>query len=557
MARMHPSQLTDAFTGFSVPAERAVYEKAARELSDDFHIFHDLKWDDPGLADYKNRGQIDFVMAHPEYGFIAIEVKGGRCRYEPDLRTWTTIDGDNVSHDITDPFEQAATAARIIRKLLSAQPKLTSTYLPHHSAVIFPDCVLKKANLRADILAWQILDQEGMFDFRRTVHNLFVQAFPQRIKPDLGTRIIQGLRHLYGDTPLDGKRNRSQRLRRVEDAIISLTENQLGVLRQLRDARRMLIQGCAGSGKTTLAIHKAKMAAEQGKDVLLVCFNEPLAAYLKRACASHQTITVGSFHNLCMCWLDRIGRSCQPEDTNAFYDETLPSLMVDAIDEFPIHFDAIIVDEGQDFKDTYYLVLELFFREPDEAIFYIFADSSQNIYAGTQQYPMSLFPFRLEQNLRNTNQVFQVVKHACELPDDIQPSGVTGPPVQLLTYDSDNTMMATLEELLGHLIAEGITPSDIVILGTRAQYRTMLKHGRKIGPCELVPTRTERNQLLTMTIHRFKGLESQVVIICELDETIQFHEKELLYIGMTRSTGLLYLLVRASAEQHFRRLFGL
>ncbi|RME22064.1 MAG: hypothetical protein D6800_11435, partial [Candidatus Zixiibacteriota bacterium] len=378
-----------------------------------------------------------------------------------------------------------------------------------------------------------------------------------RIKPALGASIIQGLRHLYGDVPLVGRQSRAFKLRRVGEEIIRLTDSQLGVLRQLRDARRMLIQGCAGSGKTTLAVHKAKMAAEAGKSVLLVCFNEPLAAHLQQVCASHPTITVGSFHDLCMRWLDSIGRSYHREDTNEFYAETLPNLVVDAVDELPVRFDAIIVDEGQDFKDTYYVVLELLVTDPDTATFYIFADSGQNIYAGTRQYPMSLSPFRLEQNLRNTNQVFRVVKQACALPDDIRPSGVSGPEVQLVTYASDDTMIQTLESVLADLIAEGMTPSDIVILGTRAQYRTTLKYGRTVGPYKLVPTRDGRNQLLTMTIHRFKGLESRVVIICELDETLRYHEKELLYIGMTRSTGLLYLLVRATAEEHFRALFGL
>ena len=49
MARMYPSKLTEAFSGFNVPAERSLYEKLSRELPDDYHVFHDVVWDDPSL----------------------------------------------------------------------------------------------------------------------------------------------------------------------------------------------------------------------------------------------------------------------------------------------------------------------------------------------------------------------------------------------------------------------------------------------------------------------------------------------------------------------------
>jgi hypothetical protein len=557
MARMHPSALTPAFTGYAVPAEKIIYDKAKTELPDAYHVFHDLKWDDPSIQDSRKRGQIDFVVAHPDRGLITLEVKGGRCDYEPDLRTWTSMDGDNKVHEITDPFDQASSAARVIRKLLSAQPALRDTYIPHHQAVVFPDCEFEKRDLRADALKWQILDQKSLFNFKKAVDQLFEQALPQRLAyPDQGQRIVQELARLHGNRALHGRAPTDLKIRRAGEELLRLTNEQLTVLQQLREMKRVVVRGCAGSGKTTLAVHKAKIEAEKGRDVLLVCFNKPLSAYLKSCCTEYPNITVGGFHDLCLEWLQETGRDIEIEDSNKFYSETLPELVYGDIDLIPHRYGTIIVDEGQDFKDAYWIVLESLFEDPDDAVFYVFADSSQNIYEGSSDYPMTM-SFRLDRNLRNTDQVFRVVKRACELAEEIQPSGVSGPSVRVASYDSDKTMLEKVETVLGELVQEGITADDIAILGTRSQRRTDLRYSRKIGPYELVESRNDRNQIVTMTIHRFKGLESPVVILCELDETIEHNLRELLYIGLTRTTGLLYILVRKSAEKSFAKLLGL
>lgn len=558
MARMHPGTLSPAFTAYSVSAEKAVYAKAECELGDEYHIFHDLKWDDPSIHDSRTRGQIDFVIAHPDYGFIALEVKGGRCSYDGMLRAWTSMDGDDEVNNITDPFDQAAGAARVIRKLLSRQPALSDEFIPHHHAVIFPDCVMDAKTVRADILAWQILDQNSLFNFKHAIRTLFNYAFPsKRISPEIGRRIIKGIADLHGTRNLSGRTATDLQIRRTGDELLKLTNEQLTILRQHRDSKRLIVLGCAGSGKTTLALHKAKIMAEAGKDVLLVCFNQPLAAYLRRECELYPSITVGNFHNLCLDWLDETGVVYTREETDEFYSEKLPDLVFDQMSRITARFDAIIVDEGQDFKETYWVLLELFLREPDEAVFYIFADANQNIYEGNVDYPMPMAPVRLDRNLRNTDQIFNAVKNACKLPDEIESSGVKGPNVRFSVYDDDATMIDKLTQLVSHLVKEGLTPEDITILGTRSQNRTALKYGEKIGPFELVESRSSKNQIRTMTIHRFKGLESPVVILCELDETVQRNFRELMYVGLTRATGLLCVLVRESAVDHYKNLMNL
>jgi len=548
MARMYPSKLTDAFSGFGVPAERTVFEKLARELPDDCHVFHDVAWDDPSLDDSKTAGQIDFVIVRQDYGLIAIEVKGGRCSYDPDRRGWTSIDRHEKSVEISDPFDQAKTASRILMKLLRRQAKLRDMFIPYHYAGAFPDCVLGKRDLRGDVKGWQIVDQESLFDLKSSISNLFEQSFPDGpIVSSQGKLILQGIRDIYGDRALTGKVPVQHKIKAVSDRLVRLTEDQFDILDLLREQKRLLIKGCAGSGKTTLALHKAKMLAEQGKSVLLVCYNQPLGWYLKGECLAHENLTVGDFTGLCFRWLKEINKPIDVVDTDDWWSVTLPTTVADEIDTIPHRYDAIIVDEGQDFVEDYWLTLEMLLDDPKSGILYVFADAGQNIYRGVAELPIDTAPIVLNRNLRNTNQVFDVVKHSCNLPDDVKSSGVDGPKVEFLEYADERGMVKSIVTILSKLVSEHVVPADIAILGTKSQKRTVLKHGTKIGPFQLVEKRSKNDELLTMSVHRFKGLESPVVILCELDEKLTYKINEILYVGLTRATSILFVLKHESA----------
>lgn len=543
MAHMHPSRLTDAFSASRVPSEKRVYLKALEELPNQYHVFHDFLWDDPSLDEAKTAGQIDFVVVEPGRGFVTLEVKGGRCCYEPELRSWSSIDRHGESAEITDPFDQAAVASRVILKLLLRNPNLSRAYLPHHHAVIFPDCVLDKRDLRANVKGWQILDQESLFNLRASTKTLFDYAFPKgALEPRIGQALIAGVRALWGGRELEGKELVTQRVREISDQLIRLTDDQLTVLRMCQDHRFCLIQGCAGSGKTTLAVHKAKLLAESGKNVLLVCFNQPLGEHLKKLCEGCERIMVGPFLELCMDWLNEAGSPLTRKDASSFWEDELPNAFTTRFDYIKHRFDAIVVDEGQDFKENHWLMLEMLLSDPTEAYFYIFSDGLQNIYRGSGKYPVKTMPIKLLQNVRNTNQIFSVVKSVCDLPEGTKPSGVNGPAVSFASYSDDNDMHAHIDGILRNLIQQGFRGGDIVLLGTKSQKRTSLRHGQKIGQFRMVGERHEPADLLTMTVHRFKGLESPVVILCELDESLLSSLEEVLYVGLTRPIAYLYVL---------------
>ncbi|MBD3170234.1 MAG: AAA family ATPase [candidate division Zixibacteria bacterium] len=543
MARIFPEKLTDSFTGYNISGERKIFENALRNLSDSYYIFHDIRWYDPSLDDSHKEGQTDFIIAHAEYGFICVEVKGGRCSYDPAFRIWQSMDRNEVQSIINDPFEQAAAASRVVRKLLSKKPALINTYIPSSYCVFFPECRMKKNNLRGDINSWQILDMDDLFDFSKSIRKLLLKAFNEtKIPANQGQLIINGLKEIWGTKSVEGKFPEYHGVRDSYDKLTVLTNQQHELLKQLRFQKRLLIKGCAGSGKTTMAIHKAKIAAGEGKEVLLLCFNNPLGKYLNSSCAGFKNITAGSFFDTCIGWLREAGVSVEPEGKDdKWWTETLPDTILQNIDGIDHRFDAIIVDEGQDFKESYWIIIQLLLSDEKESLFYVFADSNQNIYRGSPAFPIEESPVVLERNVRNTNQIFDFIKALCGLDDNITPSGIDGPGVKILEYGTEEEMVALIEENVGKLYNEGIPVKEVTVLGTKSQAKTSLKYGELLGALRLVEQPSEQLDLRTMTIHRFKGLESKVIILCELNEKVK-KLNEVLYIGMTRAICLLIIM---------------
>ena len=192
MPHVFPEKLTDQFSGAKASGERRVYDKLAEALGKDWYVFHDLKWNDSELGDDQSIGQADFVIVHPEFGWLVLEVKGGRCSYSAADRVWETVNGDHQRAEIKDPFDQAATGVRVIWKLLMKSPLHGKMFIPHgQSAVLFPDCTMPKQRLRSDVPDWKILDQDDLFNISASINRLFDAAFPdERMERADGPKLI-------------------------------------------------------------------------------------------------------------------------------------------------------------------------------------------------------------------------------------------------------------------------------------------------------------------------------------------------------------------------------
>src|SRR5207247_1833748 len=141
------------------------------------------------------------------------------------------------------------------------------------------------------------------------------------------------------------------------------------------------------------------------------CYNRPLADHLRFAVGSSDLLRPMTFHQLCD-WLvaevrNATGRDLLAEARTAYmnedlYDVQLPYACALAAETLAVRFDAIIVDEGQDFQPEFWLPVELLLADQDKSTLLVFYDQNQAIYHPLGGCPVQDDPFVLCVNCRNT-----------------------------------------------------------------------------------------------------------------------------------------------------------
>jgi superfamily I DNA/RNA helicase len=174
---------------------------------------------------------------------------------------------------------------------------------------------------------------------------------------------------------------------------------------------RVEVRGGAGSGKTWLAVEQARRLAKQGKRVGLLCYSRGPTAYLKRRVellpADQRPAYVGTFHELGVMW----GAPKGLDDDSDYWENRLPLKMRQVAAHLldAERFDAFIVDEAQDFSDSWWPALVAGLRDKERGGLYAFADEGQRVFARQGHPPVELVPFPLNENLRNTKQIAQTL----------------------------------------------------------------------------------------------------------------------------------------------------
>lgn len=200
-------------------------------------------------------------------------------------------------------------------------------------------------------------------------------------------------------------------LKQVNITIDTLTQSQFDMINWLRDYDRAAIAGCAGSGKTLLAVEKAIRLYDAGIKTLILCHNPNLANFI-RILVARTTIDVVDF----LSWIAQtIGKEkitgrawIQYEEPTNRELESAFEILSNSIENNK--FAAIIVDEGQDFREDWWVVVEAALRDSKKGILYIFYDDNQALLPQRCRYPIQASPFKLSKNCRNAGQIFNVVK---------------------------------------------------------------------------------------------------------------------------------------------------
>ncbi len=573
MARMYPPMLDPNDT--RIPrSERVVFDALRDQLDNDFVVFHSAVWLGKGDRNELSDGEADFVVGHPNLGILVLEIKGGSIRFEPNTSggygpgQWYSVDHFNQVHKLKhDPFDQVKRNKYALIKKIDEIPEDGQKKFSYGHAVIFPDVYGDLPVLPAKVDKNMFIDGRDMSSLARRIVEVYRSwrgDYPVRPLGEDGVALLVSLL----SPTLEMKSLLAARIGNDSAQFLSLTKQQFDLLNKLRRRRKALITGCAGSGKTALAVEKARRLARDDKmQVLLTCYNARLADALRVEFIDLPDVTVANFHALCHSLAHEAGITVDKPDgmaNDVYFADYLPDQMLSAIARLPNkRYDALIVDEGQDFLPSWWIPLEELLVE--NPIVYIFYDDNQRLFTEPTNFPFQEEPYWLDVNCRNTQAIHKIVKSFYINPDAayITAKGPAGERVEVYTYDSREEEDVLLAQVLERLTLEGkVNPRHITVL-TRYTPQRLGWLSRTLGGVILRDQPRGPKHTLCCTIKSFKGMESPVVVLAGLgtlmeakDETEARDSLEtLLYVGISRAVSHLVVLLPKDTTRSIRKAF--
>jgi hypothetical protein len=533
-------------------AERRLYEGFLEQLDDAYVVYHSVDWVLAG----NEQGEADFVVAHPEDGLLVLEAKGGSLAYDPSTRRW--IQGGRSGKHILDedPFHQARDEMHSLVRILEAQQGWKEWKPSYGYGLALPDAIYER-DAHPGAPAHLAIDHRHMDRLGARVHELMLGW--RRPRRAFGSRGMDALSLALGyrveiRTPL-------RLLFNEEDKkIVELTEDQSFIRSYVLHRNRAAVTGPAGSGKTVLAISVARHMAESGARTLLTCFNKGLAEHLSRSAEPSPNLHVAHFHGLCIEMAQAAGLEIpEPgaDDDSDYFEQVLPDLLERAARNLGPRFDAIVVDEAQDFRAWWWPAVLALHEDPDAGTLYLFADDAQNLYGGSG-LPVSredVLP-PLPHNLRNTTEIHEFVSvfYDADGPGPGEGRGPAGRAVEVLDYRDEDELVRLVEVVLTNLVEEEDVPlGDIVLLTPAGREKSLLWARRRLGRFRLADI-VEPDAVLWSTVHAFKGLERAVVILAELGERHEEDVERYVRVGASRARNHLIVIASFRVASRIREL---
>ncbi|HLL06898.1 MAG TPA: AAA family ATPase [Myxococcaceae bacterium] len=566
MARMIPDVPSTSERFHNSSGEAEVYT-ALRALPDPIVVIHGLRT----LTRHEDQeqpanGEADFVILDPARGILVVEVKGGTVSYDPGSDQWSIRARRGRELPMKDPARRAENRLRDLRKKLKDDPGWATLALPESPgghAVVFSELDAPVVTLRpnlphsivggraalADLSAWL----DGVYRFWGASaapgiswlhHAVRVLAQPFEVQPRLGVVVARD------DRRLD-----------------YWTDQQWQALQGTYLMRKLGVAGGAGTGKTLLAMRRAQELAREGERTLLLCFNALLGDHLKHESmlfaraepeAGARLLTM-TFHELCKWWaIDKIGakvgRDLLAEARRGAHGEdeahvVRPYALALAFNHELPDFQAIVIDEAQDFRDAYWLPITQL-HEGRRTRLLVFYDPNQRLLNRSRKLPVELIAtYVLTKNCRSARSIHAAAYSHYQGPT-VAPNDVEGQAIERWEEaDFDRAAARLLKELLRLIVEEKVPPEEIVVLLLDGRQREVsektLERGLKDRRLRLslgVHFEKAKGCVRVETAGRFKGMEAAVVILWAQGWPGDEEERSFLYVGLSRARNLLAVL---------------
>jgi len=549
----------------STAGERKAFVALRDFLPEDYLVYYNIS--------IKGRHP-DFVIIGPDLGLLVLEVKDWR------LDSIKSLTGDSVvlrvaegEVEVKNPIQQARAYMLTIVDQLKTRPVLSDGHTLRFGwgyGAIFP--TLKKYDVNTPSLFGPTLQDALGPGLVLTSEDLAPGSLLRRLQgliPNWATRRgplnpdqideIRGV--LYPEIRV-GWGSTDEEIFRVMD------REQERLARTLGEGHRLL-RGVAGSGKTVVLIGRARYLRERYPDwrILVVCFNRVLAAYLREVIGPDEHLEIFTFHGWCWRQLKATGVAIHEPpvlgERSDYWDREVPQLLLQAYEEGrlrPGSYQAVLVDEGQDFAADWYRAL-LRTLDPETNSLFIAVDSSQMIYrrqVSWREIGIQIVGRTRTRVLRvNYRNTAEILASAYDMIREIDAVGMTaqepeqeyvaperalrhGPLPEVRRFDSPEASRRHALEWIRERLARGVAPEEILILGLGRPEMGRLEiwlTDRGV-PAGLLGGAAQFGVVKLSTIHSAKGLDAEYVLLLNAQQLQRLDDTEarrLLYVAMTRA----------------------
>jgi hypothetical protein len=209
----------------------------------------------------------------------------------------------------------------------------------------------------------------------------------------------------------------TERFRELDRIAERLTNEQYEVITRLRGTPRALIAGTAGSGKTLVATEKAIRLSSAGVETLFLCHNPLLADWVEQL-VRDSGVAVRPFEDFVRDLATVSDGHAVPWSNYSQPPREQLQAATAALEASGPPFGAVIVDEGQDFAEDWWPVVER--CVPPSGTLYVFFDEQQSLIPNRLSLPALGWPSTLSRNCRNSGRIYDVMRRLApirELPE--------------------------------------------------------------------------------------------------------------------------------------------
>ncbi len=522
-------------------------------------------------------GEADFVVIIPAKGVLCLEVKACSSLRRENGQWFYGLD---TRPDARGPFRQASEAMHSLRKRV-VETRPDYSHIVFWSAVIFP--YIEFSVRSEEWHPWQVINSRA---FRARPLGRLLLGIVDKARNFLQERLEVKWFQPKSNSPTEEQckiilnllrpsfefyESPRQQALKLSNELKYYTQEQFAALDAMEANPRVAFSGPAGTGKTLLAIEAACRSVLKGNRVLLVCFNRLLGKWLEDQTESLKPkVVTRTLHGHMLALTDIILGEIE-KNQETFWTDKLPLCAIEKLltESSGNIFDEIVVDETQDIlRDAYLDFLDLslkgglasgqwrFFGDFEKQAIYGAANLPLEVFIKTRSGSAPIYTLRM--NCRNTPRIASLAHILGDLNPDyskiLRPDNGIEP--ELLYYADSSDQAALLVRILENLYKSGVTGNNIVILSTKADSSCAARSVQLIPWTDRLKSfeLSGQGHIGYCTVHAFKGLESSVVIVTDVDEVSGLKNNALFYIAVTRALQRLVILAHDSVKNEILKI---